>query len=256
MQAVGGVWIAWGSGDRDRRWWTSAAASACRRRIPILHAAAALAQPAGHPPVLLRLRQPVSLAALPPAAGADADRAALLGAVRGGQRPVRRRRARRADDGGGGAPSGSRTTTWRWRPPCAAAAAGLHPRALLAHPVSAARDLPRRERRAGAAARPARQRPPRLPPPAVLRQLPALRGIGAARRARGLGAARRDVDGHTCYVRAFPISIDVDSVPRGRGRRRVRRSACGGCARATRPGGVRWVSAWTASTTRRGSRRS
>jgi trehalose 6-phosphate synthase/phosphatase len=145
MQAVGGVWIAWGSGDRDAtRSVRRPSACACRRRSEAYTLRRLwLNQQDVHQYYYGYSNQFLwPLCHLRPALTRTRE---VLAAVRRGEPPLRRRRVEEIAAKESGAVSGSRTTTWRWRPGVrAAAAAGPHARALLAHPVSAARDLPRR----------------------------------------------------------------------------------------------------------------
>src|SRR5690606_31801672 len=158
-----------------------------------LYPAPALAERAGPRPLLLRVLEPVSLAALPPAARADPHALPLLAALRRGQSPLRGRGA-----GGDGERQGCRLVPGLpsrhgagVRPGRAARPAAL---TLLAHPVSAARGLPHRDTGTGTPRGAPRQRPARVSPPALLRQLPAL-CRECARRGRRLGAARGNARG-------------------------------------------------------------
>jgi hypothetical protein len=228
MQAVGGVWIAWGSGDRDRDVPSTTRGPRARAAGGrILHAAPALARPAGHPPVLLRLRNQFlwPLCHLRPAltrtrartgSGTCAVNARFAEAV-----------STSCEIDGGGAPSGSRTTTWRWRPPCAARSARTSPSRTSG--TSPFRRSSSSASRAGtaAAARPAGQRPLGIPPPAVLRQLPALRRVAAAGREGGLGPSAAST-GRPHLLRARVSHLHRRRcVPRGR-----RRAGCDGACRA------------------------
>ena len=194
--AVGGTWIAWGSGDAD----AEAVDERQRVRVPPedpgLHAASPVAHRSGRPSLLFRLRQPVPLAPVPPAAGAapvpraryweryvevnDRFAAAVAEEVE-----AHRRRAWRR--------CGRRTTTWL----CAPLGIRAPTPATPPSPTSGTSPFPPSR----SSASPARQGDPRgtagqrpggFPPAPLLRQLPALRrghpggrgGLGAALRAR------------------------------------------------------------------------
>src|SRR5690606_29735192 len=132
------------------------------------------ARPARRERLLSRLLEPVPLAALPPAARAHPPACTPLGALPEGQPELCRRGA------GRGARACGRGLVPRLPPRAGAAvrarpAAGPLPRALLAHPVAAPRDLPGRAAGRRPGRRTPRQRSARVPAPLVRPQLPALR---------------------------------------------------------------------------------
>src|SRR5690606_27515618 len=156
-----------------------------------LHVAPALARSARRERLLSRVLEPVPLAALSPAPGADTAPGAPLGAVPSRQPAFRGGGAGR-DPGRAGGRLVPRLPPRPGASVRARQAAGPLPRALLAHPVAAARHLPRRAPGGGSPRGAPRERSARVPGSLVRQSFPALRRGDPGRRRR-LGDTDGDV---------------------------------------------------------------